>query len=207
MKLFSITLILFALLTLLSACSNKTEITTKSDITESKADTFSPTSTPFTGQKATIRGEMPQMKIADNLKDSVEQQDLPHIWLEFEQENGNPLKVELNDQTKSNLASVGKALYKYQYVKNNSENPDEKANTAYNHSLSFADSLNGIRNLEMDLPDGKRKLTDEEIYNLLSKQAGLINDRYYELDDHFKPKSSFYRFKQSVNKKLGYDLF
>ena len=73
--------------------------------------------------------------------------------------------------------------------------------------MIFNDALNEVRELEIDSPDGKRKLTEDEVKEILSKQAGLINDRYFDLDDYFKPKSAFYKFKKSVNEKFGYSVF
>ena len=78
---------------------------------------------------------------------------------------------------------------------------------ANNQSITFTNSLNAIRQLEIDSPDGKRRSTEDEINEVLDKQSGLINDRYWKLDGHFYPKSAFDRFKESVNKKLGYSIF
>lgn len=207
MKLFSVTLILFVLLTLPSACSKTSETTAKSDVGESKAGTFAVTPTPFTGQKVIIKGEMPQIIIADDLKDSVDRQELPHIWLELEQANGEVLRTELDDKLKESLRAAGNALLRYQYVIHHSEDPNERFNASFNHLKTSANERDRISQLEISLPGGNRTLTEEEISNLFRKQSGLINDRYWELDDHFYPKSSFYRFKEYVNKKLSYDLF
>ncbi|MEP6902090.1 MAG: hypothetical protein ABJA66_10085 [Actinomycetota bacterium] len=155
----------------------------------SSANTVSAVPAPILGQLAKIRGENQAIKITGNLKDSVEQQKLPNIWLEFDQGNGNVLRTELDGKFNEYLKSHGEALFRYQYVINHSENPDERYDASYNHSLTFGNSLNGIRNLEIDLPDGKRKLTEVEIKEILSKQSGLINDRYDELNDYFNPKN------------------
>ncbi len=198
-------LILF--LFLFSACSNTVQTSQINTIPESKGAVFQVTTTPLPGKTAKIRGEYTPIKITENLKDSIEQQDLPKIWLEFEKENGEILKIELDEQLKESLKSAGEALFHYQYVKYHSENPDEGYDATYNHSITFDNSLNKIRKSEIDSPDGKRILTEEEAKEILSKQAGLINDRYFELDDHFKPKSAFYKFKKSINEKLGYSVF
>lgn len=191
----------------LVACSNSVQNSQTIKQSESKAAVIQVIPSPFPGKTAKIRGEYSPIKITENLKDSVEQQDLPKIWLEFEQENGEVLKTELDEKLNENLKTAGEALLHYQYIKYHSENHDELANAAYNHSITFVNSLNEIRKSEINSPDGKRILTEEEAAEILSKQAGLINDRYFELDDHFNPKSAFYKFKKSVNKKLGYSIF
>lgn len=74
------------------------------------------TPTPFLGKIAVIRSEYQALKIGDNLKESVEQQDLPEIWLVFEKENGESQRVELNDIFKEKLAVTGRLLFNYQYT-------------------------------------------------------------------------------------------
>ena len=162
---------------------------------------------PFLGQKATVKGENQAIKIANDLKTSVEQQELPSVWLDFEQENGKVLRTELDDKFDENLKSAGEALFRYQYVKHHSENPDERYYASYDQLMIFENTCNKMSKLEIDSPNGKRNLTEDEILEILYKQSGLINDRYYELDDYFYPKSSFYKFKKSVNEKLGYSIF
>lgn len=191
----------------LAACSDSVQNSQIIEQPESKAALIQVTPTPFSGKTAKIRGEYAPIKLTENLKDSVEQQGLPKIWLEFEKENGEVLKTELDEKLNENLNTAGEALLRYRYIKYHSENPDEIVNAAYNHSITFVNSLNEIRKSEIDSPDGKRTFTEEEATEILSKQAGLINDRYFELDDHFNPKSAFYKFKKSVNEKLGYSIF
>ncbi|HVE59201.1 MAG TPA: hypothetical protein VNB22_20425 [Pyrinomonadaceae bacterium] len=174
---------------------------------ETKGGVMTVTPSPFLGQRAKIRGENFSIKIAENLEASVFQQELPNIWLEFEQGNGEVSRIELDSKFNENLKSAGEHLYRYQFVINNSENPDDRAQASYNQLMSSVNARNEIRKLEADLPDGKRKLTEDEIEGIFRKQSGLINDRYFELDDHFKPKSSFYKLKKSISKKLGYSIF
>jgi len=174
---------------------------------ETKGGAMTVTPSPFLGQKAKIRGENSPVKIAENLEVSVLQQELPNIWLEFERENGEVSTIELDNRFHENLKSAGNSLFHYQFVINNSENPDEKAQASYDQLISAANARNEIRKFEADLPGGKRKLTEDEIDGIFKKQSGLINDRYFELDDHFKPKSDFYRFKKSINEKFGYSIF
>ncbi len=73
--------------------------------------------------------------------------------------------------------------------------------------MTFGNSLNKISKLEIDSPDGKRNLTEDEVLKIIYKQSGLINDRYEELDDYFYPKSYFYKFKRSINEETGYSIF
>ena len=201
-KITSLLIVLF-----FSACSRSVE-TTQTDIKyESKAAAIAVTPTPFLGKPAIIRGEYQPMKIAADLKGSVDQQETPKIWLEFEKENAELQKVELNDDFKEKLIVAGKLLLNYQYVIHNSENPDERYDASYNQLKNAVWTRNDFREMEINSPDGKRKLTEEEVDQIFSKQAGLINDRYFEIDDHFKPKSAFYNFKKSVNEKLGYSVF
>jgi hypothetical protein len=204
-RITTIFVIVFALI--FSACSNLSESHEITKSVESRGNITNQTPTPFLGQIAKVRGENRDIKIAENLSASVEQQELPEIWLEFEKENGEISKIELNDDLKKKIYSAGKALFYYQYVINNSENPDERFNASYNDSMTFINTLHEIEKMEINSPDGERKLTEEEAEEILSKQAGLINDRYFELDDHFKPKSAFYKFKKSVNEKIGYSIF
>ena len=206
---FTLKIIFFCLsLIFLSNCANYSKsVPTSTNISESKGSVIRVTPPPFLGQKAKVKGENQAIKITDDLKTSVEQQQLPKIWLEFDQESGEVLKTELDSKLKEQLSSDGKSLFQYQYVINNSENPDERYDVSYKNSMTFINTLNEIKKMEIDSPDGKRRLTEEETTEILFKQAGLINDRYYELDDHFKPKSAFYRFKKSINEKIGYSIF
>lgn len=201
-KIFSLLLML-----VFSACSETTQKPRVTGQSETKTSASQITPTPFQGKTAKIRGEYAPVKIAGNLEDSVEQQELPKIWLEFEQENDGTAKVELDGKFNENLQSAGEALFHYQFVIHQSENPDERYDAIYNHTITFVNSGSEMRRLEINSPDGKRKLTEAEINEIFNKQAGLINDRYYELDDYFYPKSSFYKFKKSVNEKFGYSIF
>lgn len=204
-KLLNITtLSLFSVL-IFSACSNSSH--QENQQSETKASVISLNESSLLVKTGTVKGEYESIKITENLKDSVEKQNLPKIWLEFEQENGEILKTELDDKYKENLNSVGRQLFYYRYIKYRSENTTEIANAAYNHSKSFGKALNSLRKLEIDLPNGKRKMTEDEVIQVLDTQSEMINKRYFELDDHFYPKSSFYRFKESVNEKLGYQIF
>ncbi len=206
-KLFKTSLFTLAVLTAFSACSKSSESAQNSKESETRASVIELTPTPFIGQKAKVRGENQTIRVADNLKDSVEQQELPNIWLEFDEGNSKFLRTAPDSNFNENLRLVGQALLHYQYVINNSANGDERFNASYNHSITFEKTINAMRQSEIDSPDGKRKLTEDEIRDILHKQAGLVNDRYFELDDYFKPKSAFYRFKKSFNEKLGYLIF
>lgn len=194
-----------SLILLLSACSTSHHQTTQQ--IETRAVAIAINSNTFSGKTAIIKGEYAPIKVNENLKDSVEQQELPNIWLEFEKENGEIKKVKLDANSIKKLDIAGKSLFNYRFLKNNSDDSNVIVNSAYNHSINFGNALNTLRVMKIDSPDGRRKLTEEEVQEILDKQAGLINDRYFELDDHFKPKSEFYKFKKSINEKFGYQIF
>jgi hypothetical protein len=188
-KSLAVQFFILAVLLMFSSCSNTLENAEVIRQSETKGGAMTTTPSPFLGQKAKIRGENSPIKIAESLEATVLQQELPNIWLEFEQANGEVSRIELDNRFDENLKSAGNSLFRYQFVINNSENPDERAQASYNQLMSTANARNEIRRLEANLPDGKRKLTEDEIEGIFNKQSGLINDRYFELDDYFKPKS------------------
>ncbi len=199
---------LCSLLLSVSNCANSSDsVTGSANISETKVGVVQITPTPFAGKAAKIKSDYLSVKTAGNLKDSVEQQELPKIWLEFDKENGQILRVDLDDKFDEDLKAAGEALFRYQYVIKHSENPDERYDASYKQLTTFDKTRNKMSKLEIDSPNGKRNLTEGEILEILYKQSGLINDRYEELDDYFYPKTSFYKFKKSVNEKLGYAIF
>lgn len=201
-KLFFILIVLF--LTACSVTNDKRQTELKS---ETNAGVIEVMPTPFFGKVAIIKSDFEPIKFQDNLKSSVEQQELPKIWLEFQKENSEMQKVELDDTFREKLSVAGRLLFNYRYVINNSENPDERYNASYNQLQNAVWTRNDFREMKIDSPDGERKLTEDEVSAIFDKQNGLINDRYFELEDHFKPKSAFYKFKKSINEKLGHQIF
>ena len=206
-KFFKLKLLLISIVLFLLACSGSNNNLQTENKIETRGGVILVTPTPFLGKTAVINSEYQPIKIADSLKSSVEQQDLPKIWLEFQNKNSEIQKVELNDTFKKKLAVAGRLLLNYQYIINNSEDPNERFDASYNQLQNAVWTRNDFREMEIDSPDGKRKLTEDEVSEIFDEQAGLINDRYFALDDHFKPKSAFFRFKKSVNEKLGYQIF
>ncbi|HEY8560928.1 MAG TPA: hypothetical protein VIL74_11195 [Pyrinomonadaceae bacterium] len=164
-------------------------------------------SEPVPDRLAKIAGQNQAITITSDLKTSVARQPLPVIWLEFEHENSEPVRVELDDKAKENLRFAGEALFNYKFVVDHSENPDERYEASYNQIKTYINALNEIRKLKMALPDGERKLTEAEIREIINVHSGLVNARYEELGRHFYPESALSEFKTSVNEKLGYRVF
>lgn len=101
---------------LASNCADSSKSIPSTTVPETKAAVVQVTPAPFLGQMAKVQGENQAIKITDNLKSSIEQQELPKIWLEFDRENGEILRTELDNKFTENLYSAGQALFRYQYV-------------------------------------------------------------------------------------------
>lgn len=188
---FAIKFLIFVLaILLISSCVNTQNSPPKIESeSESKAAVILVTPTPFLGQRAGIQGENPPIKFAESFQDSIKQQEPPHVWLEFRQENEENLKVEFSDKINQELKSIWRVSLTYRNVKRNSKNPDELYDAVYNHGTTYVNSVNEIRELEIDSPDGKRKLTEDEIKEIIDVEIELTVDRYEELNEHFNSQT------------------
>lgn len=182
--------LIFLLPLLLASCNDTRNLPAKvENASESKATVVLVTPTPFTGQRAIVRGENLPIKFAGNFQDSIKQQEPPHVWLEFPQQNEENLKVELGEKINEKLKAIWQVSLTYRNVKRNSKSPDELYDASFNHSMTYIHSRDEMMILEVDSPDGKRRLTEGEIEEIIDVAINLMVDRYEELNDHFNQKN------------------
>ncbi|MBS1797809.1 MAG: hypothetical protein JSS81_28565 [Acidobacteria bacterium] len=190
-----------------SACTNSSGRVAATEAVEARGGVMVQNVSPPAGPAAEVRGVYDEIGFADDLKTSVDRQGLPVVWLEYAGANGETVRIDLDGEAGKSVEAAGRTLFDYRYARDYSTDRQERYDTAYRQTVSAVSAANKLRTFEIDAPGGKRKLTDEEAWAVLNKQAGLINDRYFELDEHFAPKGPLDRLKRYVNEKLGSPVF
>ncbi len=99
------------------------------------------------------------------------------MWFELEGADGEIIRVELLKDDNSAADEVWKKLAKYHAAKRYSSDANEKAQSAYDHSISYGNLLNRLRRTTVKVSDKETDLTENEINDLLDLQSKLFGLR------------------------------
>ncbi len=143
------------------------------------------TSNSFDGQELVFKGENAEIKIEDDLKTSLENQNHPKLWFEYKDEKENIVKKEISNEIIEIIENKWKSHLIYLYHTNITDNKDAIYESTFGNSMEGEASSKKLEKLEIELPKKRTNFTKDEIKTLIALQEKLATERFEELAKHF----------------------
>lgn len=164
--------------------------TSLNENSKSNANAITPKPTQFVGKKITPKGQNSPITFEKDFKTSILTQTQPQIWIEYQDENKSLIRKDLTDEVKKSLEVKWKANLTYLFEKYENQVKNNLAQAGYEDTVSFVNSLNKLRQSNFELPEGRTKLTDDEIKEMLLMHGKLSTKRFNELQAHFESQKN-----------------
>ncbi len=176
------------------ACLNRAKSISVSEARNSNAIQISPT--PFSVNEVKFKGKNAPVKIKSNFELSVKSQELPHLWLEFDYENGNTTKKTLPSEIKEVISPNWNHSLLFLYNKYGVKNSEDLVLNASKLALETIRIIDELGNIKINLNGENRYLNQNEIEQLLTVQSILVRERFIELQKYFDKQPYSIKFKQ-----------
>lgn len=137
--------------------------------------------TPFIIQQGKATGKNSTIKFEKDLETSLKIQNIPEIWIEYLNENNESDKVELPAKAKEFINKRWLNTLNYSLQTQKANDYKTKVNINENYLNDAAVFATKIDDFPIKTSLGKRNISTEEAFDLMSLTASLAIERYLEL--------------------------
>jgi len=141
-----------------------------------------PTPTPTLKQQAKVKGLNSPVKFERDLETSLKMQELPEIWFEYTDDDGEIIKLEIGKKAKEYILSGWN--HSLESCLKNASAIDYDTRLEIQGSYINNAAINGqaLGELRIETPFEKRKISEDEAFAVVALVAGLAIERYQELE-------------------------
>ncbi len=140
-------------------------------------------SSSFTKNQVKIKGENLPVKFERDLETSLEIQELPKIWFELTDETNQVVKVEVPKNAQEFIKKRWLNTLKYSFQNQSTNDRETKINIQENYLNDATVYATTIDDFDIITPFEKRKISQEEAFEIMRVVAGLAINRYEELQN------------------------
>ncbi len=142
-----------------------------------------------------------ELVIDKDFQTSLSLQKLPKMWLEFQQNEETKI-IEFSTEMKKLFDSRWTELIYFRLKMYSTFGQEEKSQIAKDEILKQLEFNRQIDLIEINSPEGKRRISKEESNFTADLFYDLLRERIEEIDDHFNPKDFTYKLKRSFDKTI-----